>query len=219
MSLAAPTGPTSGRPLPAGFADPVSGAQATFRALLEATARPGRIETLETLPEAPEGVTHAFAAACLSLLDVDTRVWMDAPARDALAGWLAFHCGCPVVAAQVEADFALILDPSALPALDRFCWGTAEAPEAGASLLLQVETLSAGDGWRLTGPGIAVEAQLAVGGLPADFVARRRAVEASAPCGVEFFFFCGSRLAALPRSTRATAKADGAAWTRGFPCT
>ena len=53
-----------------------------------------------------------------------------------------------------------------------------------------------GDGAVLTGPGIADAARLS---LPD--VAAFRANRALFPLGLDFFFTCGDRLAALPRST------------------
>lgn len=213
MPSSLPETPSRQARLAAGFADPVAGAQATFRALLETAARPGRVETLTVLPDAPAGVAPAFAAACLSLLDADTVVWLDRPAEAALAPWLAFHCGCPTVRLPGEADFALVLDPAGLPPLEQFRRGTPEAPEDGAAVLLQVAGIAApasrAAGWTLTGPGIAAEARLAVEGLPMDFAGRRIGLEAAYPCGLDFYFFCGPALAALPRSTRLRPAAAG----------
>lgn len=80
--------------------------------------------------------------------------------------------------------------------------GTEEEPQRAATLILQVAGLSAGAGWRLTGPGIAAEHRLAVAGLPAGFAAAWAANGARFPRGVDLILCAGARLAALPRTTR-----------------
>ena len=75
-----------------GFAAPVLDAQASFRAVLEAMSRPGRIITLAAGAPAPAPLNAAAAAALLTLADAETPVWSDA--GPAVAEWLGFHAGC-----------------------------------------------------------------------------------------------------------------------------
>jgi phosphonate C-P lyase system protein PhnH len=126
-----------------GFLEPVLDAQAAFRATLDALSRPGRIEVLTLRLNPPAGVDAATAAACLTLLDGDTPVWL-APhaAANRAAAWIAFHTGAPVVSAAADAAFAVVLDAASLPALDGFDWGTDEEPQRGATLIVQVPALA-----------------------------------------------------------------------------
>ena len=133
-----------------GFADPVLDAQASFRAILEAMSRPGRIQRIEARIAPPAPLCTAAAAALLSLADADTPLWLDAGA--AVAEWLRFHCGAPITPEIGAARFALAC--GAAPRLEALDVGTDEDPQMGATLILQVAGLVAGDGWRLTGPGI-----------------------------------------------------------------
>jgi alpha-D-ribose 1-methylphosphonate 5-triphosphate synthase subunit PhnH len=185
-----------------GFVEPVLDAQAAFRATLDAMSRPGRIEELALRLDPPAGVDAATAAACLTLLDGDTPVWL-APhaAADRAASWITFHTGAPVVTSAAEVAFAVVLDASALPALDGFDWGTDEEPQRGATLVIQVSALAGQGGWALSGPGIAMRAALRVDGLPASFAAERRAMNGAFPRGLDIIFTSGTRLAALPRTT------------------
>jgi len=185
-----------------GFAEPVLDAQAAFRATLDAMSRPGRIEDLSLRLNPPSGVDAATAAVCLSLLDVDTSVWLAPhPAAEQAAAWIAFHTGAPRAASVEDAAFVVALDAAQLPALDGCDCGTDEEPQRGATLIVQVPALAAQGGWSLSGPGIANRATLRVDGLPPSFTAERRAMNAAFPRGLDIIFTSGTRLTALPRTT------------------
>ena len=180
-----------------GFADPVRDSQACFRAVLDAMARPGRIHHLAAPLAAPPGLCRAAAAVLLTLVDADTPLWLD-PAAGAARDWVLFHCGSPLSSAQ-EAAFALVLGPVRLA---DFHAGTDDAPELGATVILQVDRLGQGEGFRLSGPGLAEPATLAVTGLPADFAASWRTNHAQFPRGVDVILCAGDSLSALPRTVR-----------------
>ncbi|MBP0573397.1 phosphonate C-P lyase system protein PhnH, partial [Mycobacterium tuberculosis] len=77
-----------------GFAAPVLDAQATFRAVLDALARPGTVMAL-TRPGLvpPPGLPAAAAAVLLALADRDTPVFLAGGRAHPAAHWLAFHTG------------------------------------------------------------------------------------------------------------------------------
>ena len=179
-----------------GFADPVLDAQASFRAILEAMSRPGRIQRIEARIAPPAPLCTAAAAALLSLADADTPLWLDA--GDVVAEWLRFHCGAPITPEIGAARFALAC--GAAPSLDALDVGTDEDPQLGTTLILQVAGLVAGDGWHLTGPGIQHEHRLRVLGAPAGFAAAWARNQALFPRGVDVLLCAGDSIAALPRS-------------------
>ncbi|WP_240046754.1 phosphonate C-P lyase system protein PhnH [Paracraurococcus ruber] len=181
----------------AGFADPVLDAQACFRAVLEAMARPGRVHRVAAPPEPPAPLAAAAAAVLLTLADADTPAWLDAGAG--AEAWLRFHAGCPLAASPAQAGFVLAC--GAPPRLAALAQGTEEEPHRSATLILQVKALEPGAGWRLTGPGIEREHRLLVEGMPPDFPAQWAANRAGFPCGVDVILCAGDRLAALPRTT------------------
>ena len=177
-----------------GLADTVLDAQASFRAVLEAMSRPGRVQRVVPPPEVPPGLSPAAAAVLLTLVDSATPLRLSAGAE--AEAWVRFHCGCPVQ--REGADF--VLDPSAtLLKLDA---GTEEEPERGATLILDVTSLDENGGWRLTGPGIKEAHRLRVIGAPEGFVADWARNRAGFPRGVDVILCAGTKIAALPRTVR-----------------
>src|SRR5690349_20303551 len=108
--------------LPAGFADKVLAAQSTFRAIMEAMARPGSVQQITASAGAPSPLMRGTAAIALTLFDHDTPIWLDLRIAEAaaVAGWIKFHTSAPVIADSSVSQFALIGDGDALPGLDRF---------------------------------------------------------------------------------------------------
>jgi alpha-D-ribose 1-methylphosphonate 5-triphosphate synthase subunit PhnH len=192
-------------PLSPGFADPVRGAQGCFRALLEATARPGTLARLG-LAAPPAPLPAAMAALALTLIDADTPVWLDAHAASGPApAWLRFHCGCRIVPRVEEAAFALVAGAATMADLARLPAGTDEYPDRGATAVIAVAALGAGDALRLSGPGIAGHTTLRVSGLPAGFIAARAANHSLFPRGVDHMLVAGDAVVSLPRSTHVAA--------------
>lgn len=188
-----------------GFAAPVFDAQATFRAVLDALARPGRVLALPRRPAPPPPLSPGAAAIALTLLDGDTPVFLDRRLAEAgaVAHWLAFHTGAPRAADPAEAMFALVADPGAAPPLGAFPKGTAEYPDRSATLVVQVATCTGGaDAAILAGPGIDGEARLAPAPLPPGFWEQARANHALYPRGVDILFVGPDGIAGLPRSSR-----------------
>jgi alpha-D-ribose 1-methylphosphonate 5-triphosphate synthase subunit PhnH len=186
-----------------GFADPVHDAQTAFRALLQALARPGRVQHCGARLDPPALLGSAMTATALTLVDADTPLWLaPAVAAPAVADYLRFHCSVPIVADPGEAAFALA-PAHDLPALERFPGGSDRAPERSATVVIEVPALvpGAADGWTLSGPGIRETERLRVHGLPADFLQQWQANHEAFPPGVDLLFTCGDRLCGLPRTT------------------
>jgi alpha-D-ribose 1-methylphosphonate 5-triphosphate synthase subunit PhnH len=186
-----------------GLVDPTLDSQRIFRSVLEAISHPGRIVNVTTAIPVPAPLHPAAAGICLTLLDFDAPLWLDAASGHAdVVEWLKFHCGVPVVDRPAAARFALITDAERMPPLQAFDAGSAERPERSTTLIIQVHTLIGGTGRRLTGPGIASEARLDVAGVPPAFWTWVGDNHARFPCGVDVFVSAGQVVAALPRTTR-----------------
>lgn len=192
------------------FADPVHAAQQTFRAVLEAMSRPGRV--LELPANALRGLhgpglSPGLTAVLLSLLDAEVELWL-APGvgLPSALGYLRFHTGVRPARQVEQAAFVVTTAAQATPDLwQRVHQGSDGAPQDGATLVVDVPSLEAGvaSPWlRLSGPGIAGEHRLHVGGLDAAFWSARAALGSGFPRGVELILCCGRAIAALPRTTR-----------------
>jgi alpha-D-ribose 1-methylphosphonate 5-triphosphate synthase subunit PhnH len=186
-----------------GFIDPVHDAQACFRAVLDAMARPGRVTllsaSLAALPPAPLG--PAAMSIALTLCDIDTAIWLDAASAEATR-YLTFHCGAPFASGPDQARFAFIRDSAALPPLNMFALGSDEYPERSATLVIEVSGIVSGSGALLRGPGVRDATRLDVAGLPTRFWEERASLAELFPRGLDVLFVSGNKLAALPRSTR-----------------
>ena len=184
-----------------GFADPVEEATGTFRHLLDGMARPGTIHGMDG-PEAPPPLASGLWAVALTLIDMETSVWLD-PAADnaAVRSALAFHCGCPIVDDPAMAAFALIATPKTMLPLDAFNQGVPDYPDQSTTLLLQVDRLDTAGPLELRGPGIEETARLGIDGLPDGFWNEVAANHRRYPLGVDMIFATGDAIAALPRST------------------
>src|SRR5713226_9196019 len=196
--------------LPAGFADKVLSAQSTFRSVMDAMARPGSVQRIAAAAGTPSPVMRGAAAIALTLFDHDTPVWLDPMMSETLdvAKWLKFHTGAPVVKDSSICSFALIGDAKALPALDRFAFGSNEYPDRSTTLILQIESLTQGSVLELRGPGIDGVAMLQATIQPTDLFERLAINAALFPRGIDVVLVHDDAIVAIPRTTRLVAKGD-----------
>jgi alpha-D-ribose 1-methylphosphonate 5-triphosphate synthase subunit PhnH len=182
-----------------GFADPVHGAQRTFRTVLDAFARPGRLARVTEPASPPRGLGRAAAAAVLALADADTPLWLEG-AAGAAADWFRFHCGSPLAPHPQGAAFAIVSGASLR--LDAFAAGEPEQPERSATVIAEVRDLRREGAWRLSGPGVNGEARVGVDGLPLGFLEDWGRNAAAFPCGVDLLLTAGDLALGLPRTVR-----------------
>lgn len=191
----------------AGFGDTVHDSQAVFRSVLHAMSRPGAVQELAVSLSPPAPLLPATAAVCLTLLDLETRLWIDGGSRDVARArdFLAFHTGAPTAASMGDADFVVVVDGSLLPRLETFHQGSDEAPEKSATLIVQVTDLDdmrTDDVWRLSGPGIDGTTGLHIEGLRSGLAEELADNRARFPRGVDLILCAETRVAALPRTTK-----------------
>lgn len=180
--------------LKGGFVDAATDAAGAFRAAMNAMARPGRIEAISgAVP--PAALSMAAGTLILTLCDPDTPLFLSGRCDTAeVREWITFHTGAPLVPAG-KAKFA-VGEWAALVPLSQYCIGTPEYPDRSATLIVEMDDLT-GSGSTLSGPGIRETARLS---LPGESPFRDNT--ALFPLGLDFFFTCGARVAALPRTTK-----------------
>ncbi|MFD1718776.1 phosphonate C-P lyase system protein PhnH [Georgenia deserti] len=213
-TTASTTVPTAGssraadvpRPAGRGGLSAVSPAQAqrTFRATLEAMARPGTLHRLLDVP----GSHPPVSAVPLALADLMSPLAPLGPAEKDLTAELARITGAPLTA-PAEARIVLGTAAPAASAVHALPAGSAWEPERGALLAQHVVGLGTEPCettdvvLRLAGPGVDGIRHLAVTGIDADVVDARNLRCAAFPAGVDLVLVAAdATVAALPRTTR-----------------
>lgn len=187
-----------------GFRDPVLDSQAVFRAVLDAMARPGRLQSVSLLDDVPAPLAPASAAVCLALVDQDTPLWIAPDLKSqAVETFLKFHCGCPLVDDRSKAAFA-IASAGKLPALDGFAIGDDAYPETSTTVIVQTKGLAADPDLTLRGPGIEERHGLSVQGMRGGVWREWAENGVLFPCGIDMILVDGATVAALPRTTAVT---------------
>lgn len=178
--------------------DTVMDSQRTFRVLLEALSRPGKVMRL------PENRDPAEAVA-RTLLDGEVSLLVSGEGAGTVGGRLFQATGSRPAPVE-EADFALFLDGSSGGAIGKMKTGTLEAPEDGATAVYLVRSLSPEGGeltLELDGPGVRGTQRLGVSGFSAEEIVEIRASRAAYPLGVDVYLVDGDgHVVGLPRSTR-----------------
>jgi alpha-D-ribose 1-methylphosphonate 5-triphosphate synthase subunit PhnH len=189
--------------MPRGFANPTHDAQSVFRSVLEALSRPGRLQTLEASDglQAPAPLSRGLSALLLTLLDGETTLHLGgALASEAAWMYCRFHTGAQS-AGETSAEF--VAQRAGEASLAGLRPGSDEAPQQGATLIVDTGSLALerGTRLRLTGPGIENEQRIGLCGLPLAFWQQRIGMQPLFPRGIDLLLVCGSQLIGVPRST------------------
>lgn len=167
-------------------------AQRTFRAVLDALARPGLPAPL------PASGVPAALLPVLALADLDTPVCI--LGDGGWAGSLTTATSAPVAPLEA-ARLVAALRPLATGELAAVRTGSAAAPEEAALVVLAVPALDGGPALTLSGPGVPGTRTVAPRGLPADLVAARAAT--ACPAGPALLLVAPEgAVLGIPRSTR-----------------
>jgi alpha-D-ribose 1-methylphosphonate 5-triphosphate synthase subunit PhnH len=188
-----------------GFSQPITEAQQTFRELLAALSQPAQPRTLPVSLQPPAGLMGECAVAGLTLLDLETQIWLQPGFSPQVREWLLFHTGCRFSDSPQTADFALIGDPATMPELSLFCPGTAIDPERSTTLFVQLPSFantSDSPTVSCTGPGILHPCQVSLAGMPSDFWQQWQQNTRTYPLGVDIFFFSERQVMGFPRTTQ-----------------
>ena len=208
--------------------DPVFDAQEHYRLLLDAMARPGKINTLPRLilsvpagatpnqgPAAQPGsgaLTDAAALVGFALLNADVSFFVDGAGSDVATRYLLVNTsGRP--ASLEEADFVFASGLASAALVEAMKKGSLPYPEEGATLVLSVAALSAEASQGATeasqilaltlqGPGINGKKTFFVRGLSARLLEALQQSNVEFPLGVDLILTDGDgHVACIPRSS------------------
>lgn len=167
--------------------------QQTYRSLLDAISRPGKVKPILWQEEGSISTTAVLAALLdgeVTLSDHDNLLCQQ--------DWLRLQA---VKAESDQADYILckaVKAPEFEPKL-----GTLTSPEQSATLILQVDTLVDGElKFQLSGPGVNGQIICAVSGLHTEWLSRRQEWIYAFPLGVDILFVDQAGVMALPRTTQ-----------------
>lgn len=215
--------------------------QRTFRALLDAMARPGEVVEVtrdiqgDPLDAPASGLTGPALALADVLLDAATTVAVAGEAGDRAAAVLARRTHAAACASQ-DAAFAFVPTAVRGDAARAFVRGLSAGtlldPHRGATCIVGCDTLMGADragtrtgavagaasvgAWELTGPGIRSTVRIELDRI--DVMAARAERADEFPCGIDLVFVDGAgHVLCLPRTTHAAPLDAGAhlAYERG----
>ena len=193
------------------------GAQAVFRATLDALARPGTVTRLPSAADEPlAACVPAALLPLLALADLSTPACVVGDEAGAWDEIVRVATSAPRTALS-DARLVAALRPLAIDELAGLRTGTAIAPEDGALACLAVAGIATVDGvggtaaatasdgtrqLRLSGPGVPGTRAIIVTGLPAGFAAARRRLVAAFPAGADLLLIApDGAMTGLPRTT------------------
>lgn len=179
---------------------------AVFRAVLDATARPGK---LVELPWAGGPGVPSVVVPALALADLDVAVATLEVAQHVATSWasrLRTLTGCRVVAAA-KADMVVALRPPDVDEIGTMRTGRADRPELGARLIISCTSLAEGRGPGVVvdvrGPGASHGRTVTVGGVDVAVFTALGHANRQFPAGLDSWFVtAGGQMVAIPRSTR-----------------
>ena len=186
-----------------GFSDLVHDSQSTFKALLNALSHPGTVNKITAKLTPPSGLNVACAAACLTLFDLETQIWLQPGLDEKIENWLLFHTGCRFTKDTKQADFVIIWDIDNMPDLSKFKQGTPVYPEDSTTLLITVggirESPPSNNLPIIKGAGINRQISMPIN-LPDSFWQQWQKNHDSYPLGVDIYFFSEDKVVGLPRT-------------------
>ena len=193
--------------------DPVFDAQEHYRLLLDAMARPGKINILPRMQiTTPPQLTSAAALVGFALLNADVSFFVAGSEPEVPTRYLLVNTSARPVDAH-EADFVFATGAASPMLVESMKKGSLPYPEEGATLILDVPALATepqglghgGSGLALTlqGPGVAGQCILFVRGLNATLVEGLQQSNIEFPLGIDLILTDGDgRMACIPRSSR-----------------
>lgn len=157
------------------------------------------------VPIPPAGLNSAAGSCLLTLIDPETKFWLDPSLIESdVPSWLRFHTGAPVTDTSKDAAFALVLPIDGNVSLSSFNQGDAKYPDRATTIVIMLPSLDNGAVLTLRGPGIETQTSIAPQGLSSEFWEERNELVAHFQFGIDLMLCAGDQMISLPRTTRIT---------------
>jgi alpha-D-ribose 1-methylphosphonate 5-triphosphate synthase subunit PhnH len=188
--------------------DEVFDAQAQFRIVMDAMARPGKINVLphlDILP--PEGLNEASALVALGLLNADVTFACSEVNADEIQSYLSVNTGAQLNPLE-QGDYIFLTGQEDISVVEKVKVGTLSYPEQGATLIFGVSEISGSKTEGavkiiLKGPGIENTNTVFVTGINADLLNQIKIINQEFPLGVDLILTdVSNQLICIPRSNQ-----------------
>lgn len=184
--------------------DPVFDCQQVFKALMNAMARPGTVQSIAPQAGHLEGERAPLLAAGLTLLDNWRKFYVDSdPELAQTLRELTYGVPAPLE----EADYLFLVRPCAPEACEAALGaakaGTLAEPDRSATFFVLLDALTGGPAMTLTGPGVDGAIQIHLPEAGSQWIRIRERMGFEFPCGIELCFVTpGGELMAVPRKVK-----------------
>ena len=171
--------------------DEVHDAQSQFRVLLDAMARPGKINYLKDLPiSVPEGLNKSSGIIAFSLLNTDTHFFVAQRAQsETIIDYIYLNTHAAIGSVDT-ADYVFIDGQENAELLHHTKTGSLNYPEDSASIIIDVIEISpthqnASLQIKLKGPGIETEKTVFVKGINKEILEIAQEQNSEFPKGID----------------------------------
>ena len=196
-------------PTPDMHTDAVRASQHIYRRLLDAMSHPGYVWSIVRHPLLQDDIergTDWLASIAMTLVDHEVSMHIvDSPAFTNLHDVIVRRT-CVEIAPVSEADFILAeINNFDADLIGEMKIGTLDYPNDGATLILQIESLSSNDGpsMTLSGPGVNGSFSRPLGDLTVGVIATRNQATSGYPLGIDAIIVDRhGQIMAFPRTTR-----------------
>ena len=183
-----------------GFKNKTFESQEAFHLILQATANPGKKVKFMNHNYSQKDLHISSVNIIFTLLDLDTNVFIQSAQENIISNFIKLHTGSPITKNKIESDFAIIthgdLD------FDSFNDGLDQYPDKSTTLIIQIQSMSEGEDFVLSGPGIKISNQITLRGIPHNFKEKINSNSSKFPRGVDIFLTCNDELISLPRTIK-----------------
>lgn len=183
-----------------GFKDKTFESQEAFRLILQATSNPGKKIQFTNDYHSRENLNASSINIIFTLLDLDTNVFIQSAQESNISNFIKLHTGAPITKNKVESDFAVVTDGDL--DFDSFNEGLDQYPDKATTLIIQIHSMSQGEDFVLSGPGIKNSNRITLSGIPHNFKEKVNANSSKFPLGVDIFLTCKNELISLPRTIK-----------------